>query len=148
MDIALNNAIAEKTKLQGEIAALQDRLRRVETFIAMHREFSGPPQLPMPPGLPPTAESAAGKRPSIPDAVAEMLADGWPMTTQGILERLDSLGVIVGGDEHSKRITNLSSSLSRDARFKNTRGQGWSLKPTQKVESPSSVGADDGLEDL
>lgn len=144
MDLALTNAKAEKTKLQGEIAALQERLRRVETFIALYGEFSsaGPsPQLSL-------VDASAGKRQSIPDAVAGMLSDGFPMTTQDILTKLDAMGVTVGGDEHSKRITNLSSSLSRDTRFVNTRGQGWSLRPIQKVESPSSVGADDGLEDL
>lgn len=147
MDLALTNAIAEKTKLQGEIAALQERLRRVETFIAMHREFSGPPRLPLPPSLPPASE-VVGRRLSIPDAVASMLSDGFPMTTQDILAKLDNLGIVVGGDEPSKRITNLSSSLSRDTRFVNTRGQGWSLRPSPKLESPTSVGAEVGPEDL
>lgn len=147
MDFALNNAIAEKTKLQGEIAALQERLRRVETFIAMHREFSAPPALPMPPPLS-ISDAFLGKRQSIPDAVAQMLAGGLPMTTPDILSKLDTIGVVVGGDEYSKRITNLSSSLSRDKRFKNERGRGWSLVPIQKVESPFPVGAGDGLDDL
>lgn len=144
MDLALTNAIAEKTKLQGEIAALQERLRRVETFIALYGEFSSStpaPQLSL-------ADVFAGKRQSIPDAVATLLVHGLPMTTQEILSELDGMGIVVGGDEPSKRITNLSSSLSRDARFVNTRGQGWSLRQTQKVESPSSVGANDGLDDL
>ncbi len=148
VDIALHNAFTEKGKIEGEIAGLRERLRRVETFIAMYGEFSGAKPLPMPPAMPSLADVFASKRQSIPDAVASMLADGFAMTTAEILEKLDSMGIIVGGDEPSKRTTNLSSSLSRDSRFLNTRGQGWSLRPTQKVESPASVGADAGLEDL
>lgn len=144
MDTALSNAVAEKTKLQDEIAALQERLRRVETFIALYGEFSSS----APVSQLSLADVFAGKRQSIPDAVATLLVHGLPMTTQEILSELDGMGIVVGGDEPSKRITNLSSSLSRDARFKNTRGQGWSLRPAQKVESPPSVGADDGLDDL
>ena len=149
MDIALQNARSEKQRIEAQMASLRDRLREIDSFIAMYQQFTAP-QLPRLPTLPlPAFVMPTAKKPSIPDAVAAMLADGFPVTTQELLTRLEVQGITVGGDDRNKQLTNLSSTLSRDkARFDNIRGQGWTLRTSPKVESPNPVSAGDGLDDL
>lgn len=142
MDLPLQNARSRKAVIEAEIARLKEELRETESFIALYGKFSGPPRLPMPPAYP------LGRKPSIPDAVALMIADGIPMQTSSILDRLLESGHEIGGGERAKQLTNLSSTLSRDTRFRNQRGVGWSLKPAPQIESPTPVGAGDGLDDL
>lgn len=149
MDIALQNARSEKQRIEAQMVSLRDRLREIDSFIAMYQQFTAP-QLPRLPTLPlPTFVMPTTKKPSIPDAVAAMLADGFPVTTQELLTQLEVQGITVGGDDRNKQLTNLSSTLSRDkARFDNIRGQGWTLRTSPKVESPNPVSAGDGLDDF
>lgn len=149
VDVALQNALAEKTRIEGEISVLRERLRLIDSFIAMYGEFAdGRPPLPMPPAL----DAGSGKKVSIPDAVSEILANSWrPIPTATLLIRLKAKGINVGGEARGKRIANLSSALSRDDRFENVRGEhgvGWQLREARKEESPTSVGAEVRLDDL
>lgn len=148
MDTALHNAYAAKKRLKAELAALENRLRQVEAFIALYDEFAQ--------GFTPDESSAVevvsgfkidsgaipAKKLSIPDSAALILADGYPRTTAVLLNMLESSGVQMGG---KNKLINLSSTLSRDSRFLNERNKGWSLISAQKPASPESVGADAGL---
>lgn len=157
MSDPVNNALAKKAELEQSVAELQQKLQRAaveleeaNTFLTLASKFSDstPALAPLPPRLPMPSDLQA-KKLSIPDAVASMLAGGEPIPTSELLVRLESRGLAIGGGERNKQLTNLSSTLSRDkARFDNVRGQGWKLRDTQKVESPSPVSAGDGLGDL
>ena len=147
MDIALQNARNEKQRIEAQMASLRDRLREVDSFIAMYQQFTAPQLPPLPLPMPPIVIRPA-KKPSLPDAVAALIGDGPPLQTSTLLDSLLHHGYEIGGGERAKQLTNLSSTLSRDARFRNQRGIGWSLIAPQKVESPSPVSAGDGLDDL
>lgn len=153
MDAAIDKASAEKRQIQAQIAALNERLHRIDTFIALHKEFSGgagesgsgslplPPPLPqLPPISPPNV--LPHRRKSIPDQVFDLLQDGRPRKTDRLLELLRVSGTEVGG-EGRRKIINLSSTLSRDSRFENDRQTGWTIKKA----NPPSVPADDGFDD-
>ena len=127
------------------MASLRDRLREVDSFIAMYMQFTAPKLAPLP--MPPIVIRPA-KKLSLPDAVEALIGDGPPLQTSTLLDSLLHHGYEIGGGERAKQLTNLSSTLSRDARFHNKRGIGWSLVAPQKVESPSPVSAGDGLDDL
>lgn len=147
----IHNAKTKKARLEAELVKIQADLKETEVFLSLASKFSNEPELslfpgrkPLPLPMPPPL-----KKPSIPDAVAVTLAGGFPVTTQELLTRLEAQGMTVGGDDRNKQLTNLSSTLSRDkARFDNMRGQGWTLRKTAQIESPSPVDADDGLGDL
>ena len=145
MDIALQNARNEKQRIEAQMASLRDRLHEVDSFIAMYMQFAAPKLAPLP--MPPIVIRPA-KKLSLPDAVAALIGDGPPLQTSTLLDSLLHHGYEIGGGERAKQLTNLSSTLSRDARFQNKRGIGWSLIAPQKVESPSPVSAGDGLDDL
>lgn len=148
MDIAVQNALATKKRIEAEISALKDRLRQIEAFISLYDEFASgsdpseasPRRDPIQTTLMPTQ----GRKISTPDAVQTILEDGYPRTTATLLQLLDQQGIKVGG---TRKIVNLSSALSRDPRFVNDRTKGWSLKPAPKVENPSSTPIDDGFDD-
>lgn len=146
MDTAVDKALAEKKQIQAQIGALNERLRKIDNFLDLHKEFSSDQ-----PNS--TAEASANEairklqalatpRRSIPDYVADILGDGVPRQTGQLVSLLQIKGIHIGGDP-SRRIINLSSTLSRDPRFVNDRAKGWSL---QKVNPPSAP-TDDGFGD-
>lgn len=144
MDIALRNALSAKKRLKTEITERQEQLRKVEGFIALYSEFAEGVTGTVIPDDSDIGDAPAGKRLTIPDAVAAILRDGYPRETSVLLNMLESQGITVGGN---KKIINLSSSLSRDRRrFQNVRGKGWRLVDAPKPDSPSVVSATEGAD--
>lgn len=151
----ITNAKLERSRLEAEIEALRAKLNKVDGFIEMYNVFAGTQTLdmssrPAPPPLPPLKQMESAKRLTIADRVALLLSDGLPRKPHELLQELEADGSLIGSGDEGRRITNLSSQLSRDkARFQSSRKFGWSLKqqPKPQMESPSPIDVDDGLND-
>lgn len=153
----ITNASNELKRLDAEMEALRAKRNKVASFIEMYNEFVDSravivPPLPVRPAHSiPRANPESSKRLTIPDRVALILSDGVPRKPHVLLSMLEAEdGRPIGMGDEGRRITNLSSQLSRDkARFKSNRAIGWSLiqQPLPQMENPSSVGADDGFDD-
>lgn len=161
----ITNAKLEQKRIEEEIEVLRMRLDKVAAFIEMYNVFAGNdvakplPVIPLPtapvalgpPPLPPIGKPAeAPKKLTVADRVAAILSDGQPRKPLVLLKMLEADGSFIGTGDESRRITNLSSQLSRDKqRFKSSRLIGWSLidQPKPQIENPSSVGANDGFDD-
>ena len=149
MSDPITNAKIEHKRLEGELEAIRAKLNKVAAFIEMYNEFAGKtaPAVPTPR---PARHPDTAKRLTIPDRVAAILSDGVPCKPHVLLSMLEAEdGKPIGMGDEGRRITNLSSQLSRDkARFKSNRAIGWSLiqQPLPQMGNPSSVGADDGFD--
>ena len=149
----ITNAKLEQKRIEAEIEALRGKLNKVASFIEMYEEFAGRPDVTAAAISPPPSRTqvAPGQRRTIPDRVAAILSDGIPRKPHVLLSMLEADGTTIGTGDEGRRITNLSSQLSRDkVRFKSSRAIGWSLRdqPEAQTESPSTVGAGDGLNEL
>ncbi|GAB1408166.1 hypothetical protein MASR1M8_20850 [Thermomonas brevis] len=150
MSDPITNAKIEHKRLEGELEAIRAKLNKVAAFIEMYNEFAGK-TAPAVPAPRPARKPDTAKRLTIPDRVAAILSDGVPRKPHVLLSMLEAEeGKPIGMGDEGRRITNLSSQLSRDkARFKSNRAIGWSLvqQSLPQMENPSSVGADDGFDD-
>ena len=97
----VNNVQAKKAELEAALATLQQAMQKTakeledaNTFLTLANKFSGsaPTLPPLPPRLPLPSDQPS-KKPSIPDAVASMLAEGDPIPTSELLVRLESRGL-------------------------------------------------------
>ena len=152
----ITNAKLEQKRLEAEIEALRANLNKVEAFIEMYGVFAAGDSRRQP-GASLSAPKTIGqpapssKKQTIPDRVAAILSAGLPRKPHVLLAMLEHEdGKPIGMGDEGRRITNLSSQLSRDKqRFKSNRAIGWSLveQPRPQMKNPTSVSADVGLDD-
>ena len=147
MDAALQNALSARKSLEEQIQALNGRLTKINNFISLYDEFAQG-RAPTEAAIPPVAMGGSGtmtvllRKTSIVDQAVEILSDGYPRTTKVLLNLLSERGAKLSG---KRPHINLSSMLSRDPRFLNERGKGWSLEHNPKTANPQDARTSQGL---